>query len=266
MITATPYGEVLQIKMCRFPDFPSGTWVCAYLVDGLLIDTGPAHTAGELVTFLRDKGVQMVVNTHAHEDHIAANRSLQETYGIHIYAHRLAVEMIRVIPTLYPYQQEIWGMPEPSEVSPLGQHIETAHHLFEVIPTPGHAREHICLFNREKGWLFSGDLYVSEKPKVCRPNDDMCQIIEDLKRIFSLCPAFIFPAPAHILEKPRERLSQLIEYLEGLREKILGLYQQGIGIEVIRDEVFGDEGIICELTQGQFSSLNMVRSFVKGAG
>jgi len=39
MIFAIPHGEVLQIRMSRYPDFPSGMWVCAYLVDGLLVDS-----------------------------------------------------------------------------------------------------------------------------------------------------------------------------------------------------------------------------------
>jgi hypothetical protein len=53
MISSENYGEVLQIKMCRYSDFPPATWVCAYLVDGLLIDTGPAYTALELTDFFR---------------------------------------------------------------------------------------------------------------------------------------------------------------------------------------------------------------------
>jgi hypothetical protein len=29
-------------------------------------------------------------------------------------------------------------------------------YLFEVIPTPGHCPDHVCLFEREQGWLFNG--------------------------------------------------------------------------------------------------------------
>ena len=78
MITATSHGEVLQIKMSRYPDFPPATWVCAYLVDGLLIDTGPSYTAEELRDFLKEKGLKLAVNTHFHEDHISANKFLQD--------------------------------------------------------------------------------------------------------------------------------------------------------------------------------------------
>ena len=94
MVSATSYGEVLQIRMSRYPDFPTGTWVCAYLVDGLLFDIGPAHTAEELNRFLSDKVLKLAVNTHFHEDHISGNKFLQDTYGIDIYTHPLAIHKI----------------------------------------------------------------------------------------------------------------------------------------------------------------------------
>jgi glyoxylase-like metal-dependent hydrolase (beta-lactamase superfamily II) len=187
MIAATPYGEVLQIRMCRYPDFPTGAWVCAYLVNGLLVDTGSAHTAAELVRFLDGKTLKAAVNTHFHEDHISANKFLQDAYGTDIYAHPLAIDKIHKSPTLYPYQEEVWGFPVPSVVKPVGDYIETDGYRFEVIPTPGHDLDHICLFERKNGWLFTGDLYVTTRPVVCRPNDDMWQIITDLKTRGTKC-------------------------------------------------------------------------------
>lgn len=263
MISATSYGEVLQIKMSRYPDFPTRTWVCAYLVDGLLVDTGPAHTAAELVRFLHGKAVKAAVNTHAHEDHISANKFLQDAHGTDIYAYHLAIDKINKSPQLYPYQEEVWGLPVPSEVKPLSDHIDTKSYRFEVIPTPGHDSDHICLFERKNGWLFTGDLYVTTKPVVCRPNDDMWQVIADLKKIEALNARIIFPAPTHVVKDPTHKLEALITYLEGLGSRIEGLYNNGMGIEQIRQEVFGAEGPIAEMTQQQFSSLNMVKSFLR---
>jgi glyoxylase-like metal-dependent hydrolase (beta-lactamase superfamily II) len=263
MIAATPYGEVLQIRMCRYPDFPTGTWVCAYLVDGLLIDTGPAHTATELVRFLDDKVVKTAINTHFHEDHISANKFLQDAYDIDIYAHAAAVDKINKAPQLFPYQEEVWGHPVPSEVRPLGDHLDTESYRFEVIPTPGHDRDHICLFEKKNGWLFTGDLYVTTKPIVCRPNDDMWQVIADLKTVQARNPHILFPAPTHVVKDPVQKLGILISYLEELGKRVEGLYDKGMGLEQIRQEVFGEEGAIAEMTQQQFSSLNLVKSFLK---
>jgi glyoxylase-like metal-dependent hydrolase (beta-lactamase superfamily II) len=123
MIATQKFEEVLQIKLCRFTEFIPAATVSAYLVDGLLIDSGPAHTAEELAEFFRDKKVNTIVNTHFHEDHIAANRFLQERYGIEIFAPPLSVDKINKPAGLYPYQEEVWGYPIPSQVKPLGKTI-----------------------------------------------------------------------------------------------------------------------------------------------
>lgn len=266
MISATPYGEVLQIRMSRYPELPTGTWVCAYLVDGLLVDTGPAHTALELVEFLRDKKLKLAVNTHFHEDHISANKFLQDAYGTRIFAHNDAIEKIGKSATLYPYQEDVWGYPVPSEVEPLGNYIDTEGHRFEVIPTPGHDLDHVCLFEKKEGWLFTGDLYVTTKPVVCRPNDDIRQTIEDLKKLRSLNPSIMFPAPTHVVKDPTDKLDKLIPYLVEAGGRIDELYNKGVGVEQIRKEIFGEEGFICEATQQQFSSLNLVKSFLRKYG
>ena len=68
MLAATRYGDVTQIRLCRYTDFRPGTYVSVYLVDHLLVDSGPAHTAEELANFLKDKQVKTVVNTHHHAE------------------------------------------------------------------------------------------------------------------------------------------------------------------------------------------------------
>jgi glyoxylase-like metal-dependent hydrolase (beta-lactamase superfamily II) len=262
MLATTEYGQVTQIKLCRYPDNPGGT-VSVYLVDGLLIDSGPAHTAEELTDFLKNKGVKMVVNTHYHEDHIAANALLKERYGVELLAHPLAIGKINKPATLYPYQEEVWGYPVPSQVKEIGDTVTTNHFRFEVIPTPGHDRDHICLFERKHGWLFTGDLFVGTRPNVVRPMDDVRQIIVDLKKVKDLKPHILFPAPGKVRTEPVPVLEQTIRYLEDLGLKVTELHDQGLSPAEIVKQIFGNEAPIAELTQQQFSSLNMVKSFLK---
>ena len=266
MIEFTPHGEVQQIRMSRYADFPAATWVCAYLIDGLLIDTGPAYTAQELTAAMAGRNLKLAVNTHYHEDHISANKFLQDAYGIEIYAHPLAIARINSPAKLYPYQEDVWGYPVPSVVKPVGSYVETEHYRFEVVPTPGHDRDHICLFEPQNGWLFTGDLYVTTRPVVCRPNDDMRQSLQDLKKLRSLNSSIIFPAPTHVVKDPGAKLDKLIGYLDDLSSRIESLYREGMPQEQIRDRVFGGESPLAEPTQMQFSSLNMVKSFLHGYG
>ena len=261
MLATANYEQVTQIKLCRYPDNPGGT-VSAYLVDSLLIDSGPAHTAEELTEFLKGKGVKTVVNTHYHEDHIAANALLQERYGVELLAHPLAVNKINRPATLFPYQEEVWGYPIPSQVKEIGDTVTTNRFRFEVIPTPGHDRDHICLFERKHGWLFTGDLFVGTRPNVVRPQDDIWQIIADLKRVTDLKPRFLFPAPGKVITEPVPVLEQTIRYLEDLGQKVMELHDKGLLPAEIVKQIFGNEAPIAEWTQQQFSSLNIVKSFL----
>jgi glyoxylase-like metal-dependent hydrolase (beta-lactamase superfamily II) len=262
MLATTRYGEVTQIRLCRYPNNPGGV-VSAYLVDGLLIDSGLAYTAEELTGFLKDKNVKIVVNTHYHEDHIAANALLKERYGVELLAHPLAINQINRPAKLYPYQEDVWGYPIPSQVKAIGDTITTTHFRFEVIPTPGHDRDHICLFERQQGWIFTGDLFIGTRPNAIRPMDDVRQIIADLKKVKDLKPMILFPAPGKVRTEPIPALEKTIRYLEDLGQKVTVLRNNSMSPEEIVNKIFGGELPIAEFTQQQFSSLNLVKSFLK---
>jgi len=261
LLEAIQFEQVTQIKMSRYPDFRPVT--SAYLLDGLLIDSGPAHTAEELTDFLKDREIRIVVNTHHHEDHIAANALLKERYGVELLAHPLAVNKINQPAILYPYQEDAWGYPIPSQVKEIGDSISTQHFRFEVIHTPGHDRDHICLFERKNGWLFTGDLFVGTRPNVVRPMDDVRQIIADLKKVKDLRPQILFPAPGSVRTEPVPVLERTIQYLEDLGHKVMELSNKGLSPTEIVQQIFGNEPPLAELTQQQFSSLNLVKSLLK---
>ena len=263
MLATIQYEQVTQIKLCRYQDFSPHATVSAYLVDGLLIDSGPAYTAEELTEFLKDKGLKTVVNTHYHEDHIAANALLKEKCGVELLAHPLAINKINQPATLYPYQEEVWGYPIPSQVEEIGDTVITNSFRFDVIYTPGHDRDHICLFEPENRWLFSGDLFVGTRPKAVRPMNDVWQIIADLKKVKDLNPRFLFPAPGKVLTEPVPVLEQSIQYLEELGQKVTELNDKGLSPAEIVQRIFGNEYELTEFTQRHFSSLNLVKSLLK---
>jgi glyoxylase-like metal-dependent hydrolase (beta-lactamase superfamily II) len=61
-----------------------------------------------------------------------------------------------------------------------------------VIPTPGHSPDHICLFEAQQGWLFSGDAYIGGKDRALRAGYDIHGIIASLKRLSELPVTTIF--------------------------------------------------------------------------
>ena len=264
MLIATEHDQVTRIQMSRFPDVKPPNCVSAYLVDGLLIDSGPAHTAEELADFLKDKGVKTLVNTHHHVDHIGANALIRERYGAELLAHPLAINRINRPATLYPYQEDVWGYPIRTQSKEIGDSVTTPHFRFEVIHTPGHTCDHICLFERSKGWLFSGDLFTTTHPIIVRLEENQWQAIVSLKKAKDLMPRVLFPAPGgRIVTDPVAVLEQTTQYLEDLGHTVTELSDKGLSPVQIRQQIFGDETPLASLTQQLVSSENLVRSYLK---
>ena len=265
MIEVNRFEEVTQIKMSREVGGTPLYWVAAYLVDGLLIDTGCKYTAEELVAFLEGQRLRLAVNTHYHEDHIGANYLLQQKFGIRILAPRESVPLINQVPRLYPYQEMVWGYPEPTGVDCLPPKIETERFHFDVVDTPGHCKGHVALVEPGKGWCFSGDLFIAPRPKVVRPEEDIGEIIRSMEKLAAL-PAerlILFTAMGDIVPDGRNALQECVAHFRDLSKKAKQLEKEGLSAAAIRDKIFGRESSLAAPTDGQFSSENLVRSALR---
>ncbi len=257
---------VIRFKMARKILGSEYYRTAAYWVDGVLIDTGCAHTAPQLVTALEDWRVNVIVNTHSHEDHIGANASVQEMAGCPILAHAQALPILEN-PRLQPlqlYRRIFWGWPLPSRGTAVGESVETERFCFQVIHTPGHSPDHICLFEPEQGWLFSGDAYVGGQDRALREGYDIHGVIASLKTLSELPVKIIFSGSGTVRAKGRQPLLEKIEYLEALGDRIRLLHQEGHSARRIRRRVLGSELWITYMTLGHFSGSNLVQSYLAG--
>jgi glyoxylase-like metal-dependent hydrolase (beta-lactamase superfamily II) len=238
--------------------------VAAYLVDGLLIDTGCSYTSKELLAFLAGMNVTRAVNTHFHEDHVGGNRDIIDGLGIEIYAHPDSVPLIAKRPELYPYQEMVWGYPEPSHVKAVPRVVRTDNYSFAVMETPGHSVGHIALAELTRGWFFTGDLFARENPKFIRPEENIGAIMASMRMILDAAGErfVMFTSVGKIVEDGRAALTASLEYLSGLAGTVNKLKGEGLAAEEIVTRVFGGEHNFAQLTNGQYSSLNLVRSLM----
>ena len=243
-------------------------WTTAYLVDGMMVDTGCAHSAPELMQALSNETVVRIVNTHSHEDHIGANGSLQHARdGLEILAHPLALPILadpRGKQPLQFYRRMFWGWPEPSLGRPVADQalIKTEHHCFRVIYTPGHSPDHLCLYEPKQGWLFTGDLYVGGRDRATRADCDIWQIIASLKQIAILPAVKLFPGCAQVRENPKRELDAKISYLEDLGEQVLELHRQGREVQEIVGALCGGPMLVEIFTLGHFSRRRLILSYL----
>jgi glyoxylase-like metal-dependent hydrolase (beta-lactamase superfamily II) len=270
MLQTTSYGSVTRFDLARTLLGRGRYWTTAYYLDGMLIDTGCAHTARELMHALADTPLFRIVNTHTHEDHIGADGPLQrERDGLEILAHPLALPVLadpRRTQPLQPYRYLFWGMPQPSRGKALsdGAIVETERHRLQVIYTPGHSPDHLCLFEPEQGWLFTGDLFVGGQDRALRDDCDIWQIIASLKRIAALPATRLFPGSARVRDNPAQELADKIAYLEELGARVLELHRQGHNVRDIIRAVCGGPMWIEFVTLGRFTRQRLVLSYLEG--
>jgi hydroxyacylglutathione hydrolase len=269
MLKLTKYGDLTRIDSARSMFGRGYYWTTAYLVDGLLVDTGCAHSSHELLEKLRGRRLTTLLNTHSHEDHIGANGLLQSQWkGIQVLAHPQALPVLkhpREAQPLQFYRRLFWGWPMPSEGQPVsdGQLIETENHRFQVMYTPGHSRDHICLYEPEHGWLFTGDLFIGGRDRGLRSDSDIWGIIASLKRVRDLPLERLFPGCARVRDNPKQEVTAKIAYLEQTGKKVMELNDQGLNPEAIARSIFGGPMFIELLTMGDFSRVGMVKSYLR---
>jgi len=265
MIEVKQFEEIVQINMQSEVKGEVPYPASVYLVEGLLIDTGPSHCAGELAQVLEGQYLKLAVNTHYHEDHIGGNAILMRKFGIRIMASQEAGPLIRHVPPLYRIGEEAWGIPEPSEVDCLPERIETGHFHFDVVATPGHCPGHVALVELTKGWCFSGDLYAPRKPTLHRPSEgDIAETVRSMEKLIGLKTdrLILFTSVGRIVEDGRAALRSRIRYYQDLSEKVRRLGKRGLSSSAIRDELFGGESPIAEATGGDISSEHFVRALL----
>jgi glyoxylase-like metal-dependent hydrolase (beta-lactamase superfamily II) len=257
---------VVRLRMARQVLGRSYYQTAAYWVDGLLIDTGCAHTASQLTAALKSFGVGQVVNTHSHEDHIGANAKVQGKFGCPILAHPEALPILRnpKLQALQLYRCVFWGWPEPSQGSAIGENVETEAFRFKVIHTPGHGPDHICLFEPKRGWLFSGDAYIGGHDRALRQGYDIHGIIASLKKLAELPVRMIYSGSGTVRTEGKQHLASKIEYLEDLGEQIQKLYKKGVPARRIRRRLLGRDPTITFLTLGHFSGQRLIESYLAG--
>jgi glyoxylase-like metal-dependent hydrolase (beta-lactamase superfamily II) len=139
--------------------------ICAYHLDGLVVDPGPTSSAAAL----DDLEPRALLLTHIHLDHAGAAGTLARRHpGSRVYVHERGaphlVDPSRLISSasrLYgeEHMETLWGeiAPVPEErIVPLsgGEVVEG----FRVAATPGHASHHVCYLHEETGDAYVGDM------------------------------------------------------------------------------------------------------------
>jgi glyoxylase-like metal-dependent hydrolase (beta-lactamase superfamily II) len=142
--------------------------ICAYELDGVIIDPGPGSTVDTLLEALGDTVPRVLLLTHVHMDHAGAAGTLCQRFPeLVVYVHELGAphmadptKLLESAGKLYGDGMErLWGSFEPVPEDRLRTLIGTEEvEGFQVVHTPGHASHHVSFFHLESGDAYVGDV------------------------------------------------------------------------------------------------------------
>lgn len=236
--------------------------VYCFIIDGLLIDTGPKTLASHLRTFFSGQDLDQVVITHHHEDHTGNAAFLQKQMGLSIFMRPEKMIYCQEKEDYPFYRKVFWGRRDRFEATELGDSLKSRTYSWEVIHTPGHAEDHVSLLNKDTGQLFTGDLYCGERTRVILREESISKIIASIEKVLLYEFSEIYCSHLGYVKNGRRALKLKLEYLKELQENILDLIQEGRSEKEISKILFPKKYPIEILSFGEYSAKNIVRSVI----
>ncbi len=237
--------------------------VFLYLVDGVLVDTGPTRLSSILLPYFRQEKIETVLLTHYHEDH-SGNAPYLAGRGIPVYINPVSLERCRERTRLPFYRNIFWGNRVAFSPYPLDKKLTAGGLAWEPVPTPGHVFDHQAIYLPEKGILFTGDLFVTTRPKIILNTESTPRIMEDIKTVLQYDFTTVFCSHAGIVHRGREVLQKKLEYLQEIEEEVQHLYSQGRSVSEITRKLFPGKVPLEYISCREWSPGHIVKSLVTG--
>jgi len=199
----------------------------------------------------KDKKIDLVVNSHGHEDHVACNNLFKDAK---ICSHRFDAPIIRSVDKL----KELYGSTEAEAKrlidSLLDEHFRLRDssvdlefevgHVFdlgatrlEVIHTPGHSRGHCCFSIPSEKLVFLADIDLSSfGPWYGCLDSDIGQFIESIERVRDLQFEVAITSHKGIVSERKiveEKLSDYLNRIFEREERLLEFLTQERSIDEI---------------------------------
>ena len=199
----------------------TNTWLVGNGSRPILLDTGQGvEIWGELLAsalkeLCGSSGLDRIVLTHAHVDHIGGVGQVRDRYG----------------------ETEVLKMPWPGHDAAVGGKLTSIGDgavikgegvTLRAIHTPGHAPDHLCYYLEEERAVFTGDVVLGAGTTVI-PDDtgDLGQYMQSLHRLLELDLDAIYPAHGPVIRKPKEKIREYIAHRELRERQVLDALQGG---------------------------------------
>ena len=240
--------------------YPFRLKVFIYLADGFLIDAGSGLILKKIKNFLSGRKLTCAGITHVHEDHTGAAAWIKEKFDIPVYIHASSIEEASIKSSVPLYRKLTWGNRKGFAADSMPEYIETEKYRFDVINAPGHHPHHVVFHEKNKGWLFTGDLYISRKQAVAFKDENISRAITSFEKIEKHDFDNVFCGHSGVQKNGKSRITEKLNNYIELRERVLALEKKGMSREEIDRELFPGKNLWSFVSRGEWSSLNMVKT------
>lgn len=232
-----------------------GFRVSAFLVRGVLVDTGFPDCAGALARFVAIARPDGCLVTHFHEDH-AGGVAVLVRAGLPVWMDARTADRVRTPARIGFYRRYTWGSPSP--VGAFTPFLPPG--TLECIATPGHSDDHHAVWDRETGTLFGGDLFIGVKVRGSHASEQPRTLVRSLRRVIALGPRRLFDAHRGLIENPVRLLSAKADWLEETIATVDALIADGLDDARIARRVLGSDRFTDFFTAGEYTMRNLVLS------
>jgi glyoxylase-like metal-dependent hydrolase (beta-lactamase superfamily II) len=233
-------------------------------VGDTLVDTGHVRSADAVREALADPdrlgGVERVLLTHPHVDHVGGSQTIAELADlphvaiedvpsiVHDYRNYLAearADMTRLgaglgvvesmWDTYFPLDDYHGDRIEFERVLDDGETLRVGGYELETLSTPGHSAQHAAFWHEPSGTCLSGDLVSTNghfmyAPLYC----DIGDYKRSLRRVRDLEPDRLVPMHGPTMTAPHARIDDCLEKVEQTEEQLLAWLDE-------REEFFARE-------------------------
>ncbi|WP_261131593.1 MBL fold metallo-hydrolase [Bacillus sp. Marseille-Q3570] len=202
-----------------------------------------------------------IIITHNHEDHIGLVDRIVAERNIPVYVPEKAIHRLKRDKDFFRMRIEFFarlykemGCGEAgekqiqklddafenhgkkriqAELTPIGN--ETIAGL-EPIPTPGHSPDHMVFLDREREWLFGGDLLIDHisSNALVEPDREgnriktVLELEKSLKELREFNIQVVFPGHGELIENPKDLIEIRLDGIKRKADKVLDHVKNGV--------------------------------------
>ena len=234
--SADPWFEVYRVAPGVFAIYEPHQFeeVISFLILGekraALFDTGLGIGDLKRVVVSLTSLPIVVLNSHTHNDHVGDNWEFSDIYGMDTDFTRINAKGSRADAQAELTPVSICGQlpagfdaksysTRPFHITHWlhdGDTLDLGGRVLQVISTPGHTPDAICLLDRKNGLLFTGDTYYAGPIWLYRPETDLDDYVHSVERIAAMAPQLRLLLPSHNV--PVDDPSQLPKLLDAIKK------------------------------------------------